>query len=81
VKRPVVFGLLAIGAAACVGKITLKTVRDKASQDLSCKPDQIKVAAVGDAGDTYRADGCKQHAVYVCEGWDSYDQEPVCQRQ
>ena len=80
VKR-VLFVAGVVVTVACVSKITLSTVREKASKDLSCKPAEIKVSTVGDAGDTYRAEGCKQHATYVCEGWDSYNQQPLCERQ
>jgi hypothetical protein len=69
-------------ALGCVSKVALKTVRTKASTDFSCKESEVKVVELPDAGPkTYRAQGCGKKATYVCEGWDSYSQEPVCDQK
>ncbi len=63
---------------ACVSRITVNTVRDKASRDLPCRDGDIDVKAVDDRPKTYTAEGCGHKVTYRCDGWDSYDQEPIC---
>jgi hypothetical protein len=52
-------------------------VQSAASSDIACAEKDIHVTPMQPKG-TYRAEGCGKKATYVCEGWDSYDQKPIC---
>jgi hypothetical protein len=63
----------------------LGAVRSAASVDLRCPEEQIAVTPVDETGHEhlttrtyYRAEGCGAHLTYVCEGWNSWDQSPIC---
>jgi hypothetical protein len=79
---------IALGVVACMASISLGTIRKKAAQDLSCDEGKVEVMRVDVDGGakatdskTYRARGCNRKATYACQGWDTYSQEPICERQ
>ncbi len=56
---------------------SVEVVRSLAASDFVCPEDKIQVTPEKDKG-TFRADGCGKNGTYTCEGWDSYNQKPVC---
>jgi hypothetical protein len=78
----VVSAVVGAGAMACISEITKSTIRSKAVTDLPCADEEkIKVEAADAGPKSYRADGCGKHAIYLCNGWDSYSQQPVCEQK
>jgi hypothetical protein len=75
----IVLSLAVLGG--CISKITQGTVREKASRDLSCDEAKIQVEEVEAPPKTYRAEGCGRKALYRCDSWDSYEQQPICHLQ
>ena len=59
---------------------SVEAVHAVAGNDFSCPEDKVKVTPA-QAKDTFVADGCGKKGTYVCEGWDSYDQKPICRPQ
>lgn len=57
----------------------VEVVRSQAATDLACPEAKIQVKPDAKEKGTYQADGCGKNATYACEGWDSYNQAPVCQ--
>jgi hypothetical protein len=55
-----------------------EVVRSQATMELSCSEDKVQVEPVDKDGN-YRATGCGKKASYHCEGWDSAQQQPICQ--
>ena len=72
------FLVLVVSLQACVTRITKSTVREKASRDLMCDEESIKVEPVEGREKTYSAEGCGKKATYRCAEWDSYAQQPIC---
>jgi ferric-dicitrate binding protein FerR (iron transport regulator) len=70
---------LALATAGC-HSTAVEVVQSQATTDLACPQGKIQVKPAGEKG-TYQADGCGKKATYVCGGWDSYNQAPVCQPQ
>lgn len=68
--------LLAIAGAGC-HSTSVEVVRSLAADDFGCPEKKIQVTPGRDKG-TWRADGCGKRGDYTCEGWDSYNQKPVC---
>jgi hypothetical protein len=56
---------------------SVEVVRSQASTDFACAERKIQVTPTKD-GDTFHAEGCGKSGNYTCEGWDSYNQAPVC---
>jgi hypothetical protein len=68
-------------------------IRPKASWDMRCPEKDITIVQIERvhikrnvwtgqekvSRSIYRADGCGTSATYVCEGWNSYEQAPVCE--
>ncbi len=81
-KKTAVGLLLSLACASCQAMFT-DSVRPQASRDLRCPGDKIVLTEIS-RGDhitdtkTFRAEGCGQRAIYVCKGWNSYDQTPNC---
>jgi hypothetical protein len=69
------------GAIACISEITENTIRSKAVTDLPCDEEKIKVEPADAGPKSYRAEGCGKKAVYLCKGWDSYSQQPICEEK
>lgn len=70
--------LLVVACASCTGKITIQTVRTQAARDLECDAGAVAVVRVDEAKKLYQASGCGHRRSYVCDGWNAYDQTPVC---
>ena len=75
---PVVCPLLALAAVGC-HSTSVEVVRSHASSDFPCAESKIQVEPKKDAG-TFHAEGCGKSGTYTCEGWDSYNQAPICAR-
>ncbi len=75
---------LALAGVSCRSQY-IGAVRSAASQDLGCPEEQVTVTPVDDtehahltARTYYRAQGCGAKGTYVCEGWDNWNQTPIC---
>lgn len=74
--RAVALVALALAAAGC-HSTSAEVVTSLASYDFACPEKKIQVTPGHDKG-TWHAEGCGKRSDYVCEGWDSYNQQPVC---
>ena len=74
--RPLVCTLLAFAAVGC-HSTSAEVVRSQASSDFPCAESKVQVKPTKDK-DTFRAEGCGKSGTYRCEGWDSYNQAPLC---
>ena len=68
---------VALATAGC-HSTAVEVVRSEASTDFACPESKIQVKPAQEKG-TYLADGCGKKGTYVCGGWDSYNQAPVCE--
>jgi hypothetical protein len=59
---------------------SVEAVQAVAGTDFFCSEDKVKVAPAQEK-DTFVAAGCGKKATYVCEGWDSYNQKPICRQK
>jgi len=59
---------------------SVEAVQGVAGTDFSCPEDKVKVTPAQEK-DTFVAAGCGKKGTYVCEGWDSYNQKPICRRR
>ena len=57
-----------------------EAVQAVAGDDFSCPEDKVKVTPAQEK-DTFAAAGCGKKGTYVCEGWDSYNQKPICRQR
>jgi hypothetical protein len=73
---PLVCPLVALAAVGC-HSTSAEVVRSQASSDFACAESKIQVKPTKDK-DTFRAEGCGKSGTYACEGWDSYNQAPIC---
>jgi hypothetical protein len=73
---PFVCPLVALAAVGC-HSTSVEVVRSKASSDFPCAESKIQVKSTKDKG-TFHAEGCGKSGTYTCEGWDSYNQAPIC---
>ena len=73
---PIVCALVALAAVGC-HSTSVEVVRSHASSDLPCAESKIQVKPTKDKG-TFHAEGCGKSGTYTCEGWDSYNQAPIC---
>jgi hypothetical protein len=55
-----------------------EVIKSQASLELPCSEDKIQVEPT-DKNGNYRASGCGKKATYHCEGWDSANQQPICE--
>jgi hypothetical protein len=74
--RPIVRALVALAAVGC-HSTSVEVVRSRASSDFPCAESKIQVKPAKDK-DTFHAEGCGKSGTYACEGWDSYNQAPIC---
>jgi hypothetical protein len=74
--RALAAALIVLAVAGC-HSTSVEVVRSLASDDFPCPQQKIQVTPGRDKG-TWRADGCGKSGNYTCEGWDSYNQKPVC---
>ena len=65
------------GSLAGCHSTSVEVVRAHAADDFACAESKVQVTPEKDKG-SFRAEGCGKHATYTCEGWDSYNQAPVC---
>jgi hypothetical protein len=75
---PIVCPLVALAAAGC-HSTSVEVVRSQASSDFPCAESKIQVQSTKKR-DTFHAEGCGKSGTYTCEGWDSYNQAPICAR-
>jgi len=61
-----VIALLALSATTTGCTSYLNIVKQRASFDLTCPPDQVQVSEIG--GTSYGAVGCGARASYTCSG-------------
>jgi hypothetical protein len=73
---PIVRALVALAAVGC-HSTSVEVVRSRASSDFPCAEGKIQVKPTKDKG-TFHAEGCGKSGTYTCEGWDSYNQAPIC---
>jgi hypothetical protein len=80
----VVVVALSLAGVSCRSQY-IGAVRSAASPDLRCPEEQIAVTPVDDTEHAhlttrtyYRAEGCGASGTYVCEGWNNWDQTPIC---
>jgi hypothetical protein len=66
----------ALAAVVC-HSTSVEVVRSQASSDFGCAESKIQVEPTKDKG-TFDAKGCGKSGTYACEGWDSYNQAPIC---
>ena len=59
---------------------SVEAVQVVAADNLSCPEDKVKVTPAQEK-DTFVAAGCGKKGTYVCEGWDSYNQKPICRQK
>jgi hypothetical protein len=59
---------------------SVEAVQAVAADDLSCPKDTVNVTPAQEK-DTFVAAGCGKKGTYVCEGWDSYNQKPICRQR
>jgi hypothetical protein len=71
-----VCALVALAAVGC-HSTSVEVVRSQASSDFGCAEKKIQVKPTKDK-DTFQAEGCGKSGSYTCEGWDSYNQAPIC---
>jgi hypothetical protein len=76
---PVACALVALAALGC-HSTSAEVVRSQASSDFSCPESKIQVDATKGKG-TFDAKGCGKSGTYACEGWDNYNQAPICRAQ
>jgi hypothetical protein len=72
----IVCAFVVLAAVGC-HSTSEEVVRSHASFDLACAESKIQVKPTKDSG-TFHAEGCGKSRTYTCEGWDSYNQAPVC---
>ena len=74
-------GLVVCGCALAGCHLTsVEAVQAVAGDDLSCPPEKVKVTPAQEK-DTFLAAGCGKKGTYVCEGWDNYNQKPICRQR
>jgi hypothetical protein len=73
---PLVCAFIALAAVGC-HSTSAEVVRSQASSDFGCAEKKIQVKPTKDK-DTFDAEGCGKKGTYTCEGWDSYNQAPIC---
>jgi len=71
-----VFALVALGAVGC-HSTAVEVVRSQAASDFACAESKTRVEPAKEK-DTFHAEGCGKSRTYACEGWDSYNQAPIC---
>ena len=59
---------------------SVEAVQAVAGSDFSCSEDKVKVTPTQEK-ETFVADGCGKKGTFVCEGWDSYNQKPICRQR
>jgi len=77
-RLPVILAL-PLAIAGC-HLTSVEAVQAVAGTDFSCPENKVKVTPAQEK-DTFVADGCGKKGTYVCEGWDSYDQKPICRQR
>ena len=78
IARSTWFGLVLCACALAGCHLTsVEAVQAVAGTDFSCSEDKVKVTPAREK-DTFVAAGCGKTGTYVCEGWDSYSQKPIC---
>jgi hypothetical protein len=64
-------------AAVGCHSTAVEVVRSQAASDLGCAESKTQVKPAKEK-DTFDAEGCGKSRTYACEGWDSYNQAPIC---
>jgi len=76
--RPAILTLPLVTAGCHLTAV--EAVQVVAGDDFSCPEEKVKVTPAQEK-DTFAAAGCGKKGTYVCEGWDSYNQKPICRRR
>jgi hypothetical protein len=71
--------VLPLAVAGC-HLTSVEAVQAVAGTDFSCPEDKVKVTPAQEK-DTFVAAGCGKKGTFVCEGWDSYNQKPICSQR
>jgi hypothetical protein len=76
--RPAILALPLVAAGCHLTSV--EAVQAVAGDDFSCPGENVKVTPAQEK-DTFVAAGCGKKGTFVCEGWDSYNQKPICRQR